>query len=53
MYEVIIISKKISIGTCALCKEPNVQLRASHLIPKLAYNRTKSTKNLVLERLTI
>lgn len=44
MYEVIIISKKMIVGTCALCKEPNMQLRASHLIPKLAYNRTKSTK---------
>lgn len=44
MYGVIVISKKKSIGTCALCKAPNVQLRASHLIPKLAYNRTKSTK---------
>lgn len=40
----ITISKNTIIGTCALCEESNVQLRASHLIPKLAYVRTKSNK---------
>lgn len=38
------ISKNIVIGNCALCEQQNVQLRASHLIPKLAYVRTKSNK---------
>lgn len=44
-YEVINISKiKKNIGICALCKSENVELKESHLIPKLAYMRTKSTK---------
>ena len=34
----------MNIGTCALCEEQNAELKASHLIPKLAYVRTKSTK---------
>ena len=40
----IIISKNMNISTCALCEEHNAELKASHLIPKLAYVRTKSTK---------
>ena len=30
------------IGTCALCKTPNSELRLSHLIPKLIWKRIKS-----------
>lgn len=31
-------------GTCALCKAKNVELRDSHIIPRLTYNRTKTYK---------
>lgn len=37
-------SKNKNTGTCALCEKTNIQLRASHLIPKLAYTRTRTTK---------
>jgi len=30
------------IGICALCKVQNIELRESHIIPKLAYKRTKA-----------
>jgi hypothetical protein len=33
------------LGTCALCKTENVELRESHLIPKLVYKRMKSMPN--------
>lgn len=33
---------KKNIGTCALCKKENIQLRDSHIIPKLAYKRVKT-----------
>lgn len=32
-------------GTCALCKLENVELRESHLIPKLVYRRMQSAPN--------
>lgn len=36
---------KNKLGTCALCKESNVRLRDSHIIPRLAYKRAKSFEN--------
>lgn len=36
---------KNNIGMCALCKEENVELRGSHIIPNLAYNRIKTFQN--------
>jgi hypothetical protein len=33
---------KKNIGTCALCKKENIELRDSHIIPKLAYKRVKA-----------
>ncbi|MCM1565157.1 MAG: hypothetical protein NC238_04190 [Dehalobacter sp.] len=36
---------KDNIGMCALCKEENVELRESHIIPKLAYKRIKAFQN--------
>lgn len=41
---VFITKNKKCIGTCALCKANGIELRESHLIPKLVYMRTKSTK---------
>ncbi|MGJ0909417.1 hypothetical protein [Clostridium botulinum] len=37
--------KDSSIGTCALCKKVEVELRESHLIPKLVYRRIQSSPN--------
>lgn len=34
-----------NIGTCALCKDKDVKLLDSHIIPKLVYRRLKSYKN--------
>lgn len=34
-----------NIGICALCKKENIELRESHIIPKLAYKRVKAFKN--------
>ena len=38
-------SKKETIGKCALCGRDNMSLRQSHIIPKLVYQRTKSYDN--------
>lgn len=37
--------KEKNIGTCALCKNENVKLLDSHIIPKLVYRRLKSHEN--------
>lgn len=34
-------AKKKIIGTCALCSKENTELKNSHIIPKLVYNRAK------------
>lgn len=34
-------SKSKILGKCALCKEDNVELRESHIIPKFIYKRVK------------
>lgn len=34
--------KDVVIGTCALCERPNVELKQSHIIPKLVYKRIKT-----------
>lgn len=38
-------SKTKVLGKCALCKTDNVELRDSHIIPKLIYKRIKSFSN--------
>lgn len=37
--------KQDNIGICALCKEKDVEIRQSHIIPKLAYKRVRSVPN--------
>lgn len=32
-------------GTCALCKQENVELRQSHIIPKGVFKRAKTVSN--------
>lgn len=38
-------SKKGTVGTCALCKRENIALMQSHIIPKLVYSRVKTYQN--------
>lgn len=38
-------SKLKNIGDCALCKNKNVELMQSHIIPKAVYRRTKAYEN--------
>ena len=38
-------SKKCTIGKCALCNRENIELMKSHIIPKLVYKRVKTYEN--------
>ncbi len=40
-----ILVKRKNIGTCALCKKEDVELRNSHIIPKLAYKKIRFYEN--------
>ena len=38
-------SKVKNRGDCALCKNKNIELMQSHIIPKAIYKRTKAYEN--------
>lgn len=38
-------SKKCTIGKCALCNRESIELMQSHIIPKLVYSRVKTYVN--------
>lgn len=38
-------SKKCTLGKCALCSRENIELMKSHVIPKLVYTRVKTYEN--------
>ncbi|QSX05940.1 hypothetical protein JYG23_00275 [Sedimentibacter sp. zth1] len=40
-----VMSKKKTVGKCALCKKKNIELRNSHIVPRLVYQRIKSHPN--------